>query len=261
MAGAPGLPAPERQALQTAIEGLYAAFAGYPLRDVIEGCTHCLEEIDSARLHTIPLRLLTEDDLGPFLANSAAHTVSGTFDFKHYLPRLCELMAWHEGSHSAVFPPEELGDAVFGHGYATWPQAEQQALQSFCLAWWRALLAMMPRLPAKPGDPVETLLCTVSQFTKDISPYLELWRRMRSPRAMLHLAVFIKYYLMEPGVETLRSSWWIKRKDQWQQIVQYILDPATLQWMLKMQGATSPSSRPWLINQVLNWLTSQITSR
>ena len=75
-------------------------------------------------------------------------------------------------------------------GNANWPQAEQQALQTFSLAWLQALLATMPH---KYDDRVETLLCAISQFTDDLTPYLEAWLNTRTWTSLARLLAFIEY--------------------------------------------------------------------
>lgn len=50
--------------LETAIEGLYLAFARYPLRAHIDGCPHCDLEDAERGLPAKPLRELRADDLG-----------------------------------------------------------------------------------------------------------------------------------------------------------------------------------------------------
>ncbi|HLZ56129.1 MAG TPA: hypothetical protein VKR06_04210 [Ktedonosporobacter sp.] len=265
MAKASGILTPEQQALQTAIEGLYTAFAGYPLREVIPGCVDCLEQTNIDHLHTVPLRLLTEEDLAPFLVNNAGRTVGDALDLKHFLPRLFELVSQQEASSSFLLPPETLGLAVSEYDYGTWPQPEQQALQFFCLAWWQMVLATMPRLSAIRDERVDTLLCTISQFTKDLEPYLEAWRHTRSRTALAQLVVFIRHYLMDANAERRRNPWWGGQEHQWEQIVAWVLDPATARWIREMWDRTNAAKQQEadlaasrLPNRVLDWLASQI---
>lgn len=255
-------PPPQQPALQAALEGLYTAFVRYPLRDVIDGCAHCLEEIDVDRLHTVPLRLLTKDDLEGFLNNNVAETVGDALDFKHFLPRLFELVVWEAAPDDAIFFPETVGAGVSRHGYATWSQAEQQALQTFCLAWWQAVLATAPRQFFKWEDQVETILCTVSLFTEDLTPYLDAWRRMRSGAALMQLWVFIRDHFMHENAARWRNTWW--RERQWQQVEAWVHDPATANWLQdvweRIQSKLHQEPPPAVLRlheQVLNWLAQQ----
>lgn len=257
-------PTPERQALQAATEGLYTTFASYPLRDVITGCIHCLQQTDVDHLHAVPLRLLTKEDLEGFLGNNAAGTVGDALDFKHFLPRLLELVAWEEAEYSLVFLPETVSTGVSRHGYATWPQAEQQALRTFCLAWWQAVLATAPRQFFRRDERVETILCAVSQFTEDVTPYLAAWRRTRSGTALTQLWVFIRYHLMDTNAERWMNPWWGGRERQWQQVEAWVRDPATAIWLQEVwerikarQQQEPPPAVVRLHEGVLNWLAQQ----
>ena len=89
--------------LQAAIEGLYAAFARYPLRAHIDGCPHCDLGAAERGLHARPLRDLREDDLGryPFKAMS---TFGNVDDFRHFFPRIAELITY-DALEALAFPP------------------------------------------------------------------------------------------------------------------------------------------------------------
>jgi hypothetical protein len=79
--------APEETALRQSIEGLYKAFASYPLAEVIEGCPCCTTESQQTQIHAKPLRELSIDNLDDF-ARKALTTWGSADDLKHFLPRL-----------------------------------------------------------------------------------------------------------------------------------------------------------------------------
>ena len=99
--------------LQRAITTLYHTFAGYPLHEVIEGCEHCVPLTDQIRLRTTPLRALTVQDLTRFLISNCILTWGGAVELKHFLPRLCELIALHAPDERQRLSPEILGNGTF----------------------------------------------------------------------------------------------------------------------------------------------------
>lgn len=115
-------------ALQAATEALYHVFASYPLRDVIEGCTHCVDASDNALVHSKPLRELSDDDLHIFLSNNASDTWGDEVDLKHFLPRLLELVSLRVAGQPCLLDAELVGAAIRRRGYSSWSEAEQQAI-------------------------------------------------------------------------------------------------------------------------------------
>ena len=159
----------EWAALETAIEALYQTFAVYPLRPVIEGCPHCVSREDSDQIHVRPLRELTPGDVR-YYAFKAMTTFGDVADFKHFLPRLLELLARELRSGETLGIDEEvIGGKIALAQYVTWPEAERAAVEQFFMAAWRVALATFPSTPD-----AETLLCTVAQFASadDLTPYL-----------------------------------------------------------------------------------------
>lgn len=116
--------------LKNTIEALYETFAAYPLKSSIEGCPCCVSGSDKDKLHTAALRDLTSDNLSRY-SNKAMTTWGDTDDFRHFLPRILELVA--EGK----FDPAALRKLNYGE-WKTWPENEQAAVKDFLLAWWQA---------------------------------------------------------------------------------------------------------------------------
>ncbi|MEQ9501427.1 MAG: hypothetical protein RIT81_31445 [Deltaproteobacteria bacterium] len=124
--------------LRASIEGLYDAFATYPLRATVPGCPHCELERAERALHARPLRELSWDDLGVFVFK-AMTTFGEEEDFKHFLPRILELHA------RKPFAAKHDVDVVFGKlNYASserWPDAERAAVRHFIDSWTHELKA------------------------------------------------------------------------------------------------------------------------
>src|SRR5438093_641899 len=83
----------EMEDLLDAVAALYSAFAHYHLRPDTESCRHCRPEEAERRLHSRPLTQLTARDLDDY-AFSALLTWGDVEDFKHFLPRLFELLTF-----------------------------------------------------------------------------------------------------------------------------------------------------------------------
>src|SRR5262249_30195026 len=180
---------PEHVALHVASGGLYSTFASYPLKRVIAGCPHCVSRADSYALHARALDTLTAEDVRRY-ATKAMTTFGDAQDFKHFLPRLLELLA-HEveagGAEEDIgFSEEILGGKLALAGYAGWPAVEREAVERFLDAIWAALLA---RFPTKLD--AETFLCFLAQFTTTLDCYLAMWRGTLTRPALAHAAVAV----------------------------------------------------------------------
>src|SRR5262249_48655731 len=149
---------------------------------VIAGCPHCVSRVDSDALHLRALDVLTPDDVR-YYATKAMTTFGDVDDFKHFLPRLLELLA-HELELAVLgFDAEILGGKLALAGYASWPARERESVGRLFNAMWTALLARFPtQLEA------ETFLCTLAQFTATLDGYLAAWRDTRTRPALAHAA-------------------------------------------------------------------------
>lgn len=245
---------PEWESLRRATDALYEAFAVYPLRDEMSRCDHCVGPEDDARLRSKPLRELTYGDLAVFVGNPG--TWGDQIDCKHFLPRLFELASLaslglgdqfrHVGIEN-VIRRVTTRISVEDLDFASWPLRERLALQDFSMAWWHAILSILP------GDnPVEgyfqgsedstayEVLSAFAQYIEDISPYLEFWRdameRGRFLPAAKHLLVFVAECLDAAswsGSAITDVEWgqrnlpWEQVSQQWQQISKWVRDPNT----------------------------------
>ncbi len=126
----------ERIELERAIDRLYEAFDGYPLKDRIDCCPHCELDVLERRLHLQPLRELTWADLGLF-AFKALTSFGDEDDLRHFLPRLLELYVLdHAGAPYTLFMLFHKLDSA---AWTTWPADEVRALRTFLETWKRVL--------------------------------------------------------------------------------------------------------------------------
>ena len=121
--------------LEIAIEKLYKTFAVYPFKSTIEGCPCCVSGSDKEKIHSKQLKELEEDDLSRY-AFKAISTWGNIEDFKHYLPRIFELLSTTD---FIVDTFVVLGKLEYGD-WKTWPDNEQKAINDFLLTWWQDLI-------------------------------------------------------------------------------------------------------------------------
>jgi hypothetical protein len=166
-----------------AVEQLYAAFARYPLAPRIEGCPHCDLGRAERSLHAAPLRQLRTEDLGvyPFKAMTTFGTVD---DFRHFLPRIAELLARDGVVHTTdlvLF----AGKLVYG-GLASWPERERVAVR----AWLDALVDRF--VGGEPGVvDAATLLEAHRVLGMDTESLLDRWAVSEHVGSIEALADFV----------------------------------------------------------------------
>ncbi len=151
--------------LQSAINNLYATFSHYPLRAHLVGCPHCFGEADNQRLHSAPLREMTERDLTMFSWKTMT-TWGDVQDFKHFFPRLCELSVTSDDTlHFGVSLLERKLKLA---GYPSWQEDERSAFTRFLLAWWTWLLE-----ESEGGWMKEVSPETLAPYVDNMRPFLE----------------------------------------------------------------------------------------
>lgn len=224
----------EIQALRAAIATLYTTFFQYGLRPHIEGCPHCVSDDDQRRLRSKPLRELTVNDLDYY--SFKAMTTWGTeHDFKYFLPRLFELLAFE---WQAFTMPEALVGKLQYAGWRDWRKSEQQAIEDYFMSLWRVILTSFPYSP-NAGE----CLCSMGQALDNLEPFLDVWRRSDSTAALRHLADYVcenGRLLYKKG--KLSNAFWEGREEQMQQVVRWLADPLTVQMLERgfFQYASEP---------------------
>ncbi len=204
----------KQKALQTAIEKLYDAFSSYPLRAPVESCPCCVTSEDKKRLVSKPLRQLEEDDLRRY-STKAMTTWGDKNDFKHFLPRILDLLATgHLLGSGADFLPNKLNYAE----WQMWPEDEKNAIQGFLLALWNFVLD-----GGRTGDVADNWIDSISQVVSDLAPFLQAWEQNNSAEAYDLLLDFCAGYDMSPRASQVQS--WMK-SDQLLQLFEKRFDEA-----------------------------------
>ncbi len=168
-----------------AIERLYETFTSYRVGDDFVGCDYGNSAGESAQLASKPLRRLTCDDLERY-ARKAMSTWGDVGHFKHFLPRLLELVVDHR---------DEFLDlaVVFGklrHArWQSWPPREVNCVDEYLREYWTYQLSLDIATPS--SDAIDTVLCAEANALESVEPLLTAWLADGSPSAKKHLAAFV----------------------------------------------------------------------
>lgn len=213
-----------RTKLEQALENLYLTFREYALRPHIEACEHCTDEADQQVLRSKPLRELSASDLSHF-ANDAINLFGNTYDFKHFLPRLFELLA---SDGDEWIDPHILLSKLRYADWHTWPISEQTVVAKYLEVFWLMLLSTFPA-----RWDTDTCLCAIAQAAEDMTPFLRVWIEVDWLPARRHLTGFLHTQLSDANLllkrKRLASPWWAERQPQMQQTVRWLLEPKTSQ--------------------------------
>lgn len=138
-------------ALTEATEALYSAFATNRLGARIDYCAHCGLEREEEVLRSTPLRELTQEQLTPY-AFRAMTTFGGVTDFRHFFPRIAELVTQH-GFVGALDFGVLIRKLDYGD-WKTWPATERDAIERWLESFERAFFMG----PEEPNATSEDLL-------------------------------------------------------------------------------------------------------
>ena len=206
--------------LKAAIENLYWTFSHYPADDHFAGCPHCVTDADHALLHSRPLRELQPRDLTKY-AFKAMSTWGSDDDFRHFLPRIFELLAFDGGAGDWSDPEISFGKLSYGD-WRTWPDDEQTSIVAFFHALWSNVLDHFPHAFA-----VGSCLCCIGQAVDDVSDYLGAWHIAKSLPAARHFANFMEDESFDRSPEgiSLAGVWWEDRQKPAEQVARWLRDP------------------------------------
>ena len=129
--------------VRAAVEVLYETFKRYQASYPLTACNcGCVEDSDQQFLFSSPLRELGYHQVGRY--SGKAITTWGTGDdFKHFLPRILELMVFKDRFGGFTDPIFVISKLVYGE-WRSWPAVEQEAIGNFLLAWWRLAVTTHP---------------------------------------------------------------------------------------------------------------------
>lgn len=211
-----------RNKLNRTIEELYRVFAAYGSRAEMGRCDHCIAEDDVRRLQSYALRE-TPGDIAARYAFGAMTTWGDERDFKHFLPRLLELLVVEP--EFQIEPEALIGKLRYARWYG-WPTAEREAVEAFLADLWEVFLAEFPSQMA--FHDADSCLCAIAQAVDELEPYLNVWRRNSASAPLRHVAQFVEFngdFVRRKG--RLCNAWWQDRKPQMNEVLRWMLGPDT----------------------------------
>lgn len=204
--------------LNEAIERLYSIFGRYPLRARIDSCPCCRGPHETQHLHTKALKDLTTDDLGLY-AFRAMTTVGDADDFRHFLPRILELVL------SAEFPVDRevvLGKLRFAK-WTEWPADESRGVRTYLAELWIWARRQPPDPYPYISAEIGSWLCAIAMAEDDLGPYLEAWAGDGAQEAQANLSRFIsdERHALEGAKSP--APFWEEAPHQWQQVKTWVM--------------------------------------
>ena len=207
-----------RTMLNSAIEGLYDAFADYKMSDPLSCCDHCVTADEVRRLRSASLRELTHDDLWT-VATNIVSTMGDGNDYRYFVPRMIEGL-----TENALYDAEIVFSKLPLVGFPSWPVGERAAVNTYLRAQFNADLGI------KPGTrgiwSLGTLLCCIGIAGLDATPYLDAWASSTDESAMQSLIEFSDADV-SPGGRMLENAFWSDCPAN-RQIIDWLHQPSTI---------------------------------
>lgn len=149
-------------------------------------------------------------------------------DFKHFLPRILELLAMSGEDFPEVFL---VGSKLVYGKLEEWPQEEQFAVKEFLKAWWRNELASIEsdcHIYEFISSRIDQCLECIAKSLNDIGDFLEIWLNDDSIPALRHLShfIFLNHESLTSKKELDNLRW--NELSRQPQIINFLLDDRTL---------------------------------
>lgn len=213
--------------LAASIEMLYQVFRRYELRGNTNPCPCCHSSQDEQSVRHKPLNKLSSSDLQQY-AMDAIYTWGTRDDFKHFLPRLFELLV--VDGDTFVDPAAVFGklnyESYDSTRWRTWPDDEQNAVSNYFQCTWEAVLNSDPS--DLPFDGAYGWIEAIAQAEHDLSKYLALWLAAESPSAYRNLALMISNEGI-PNATRPAGGYWDGHCEQWEQLNDWARRPEVKQ--------------------------------
>jgi len=222
--------------LGESIEGLYDAFARYPLPRNTRPCSCCHSPEDEAQIRSKPLHELSVDDLNQY-AFDALLTWGDESTFKHLLPRVMELLVAEPPDESFAINPEIVLSKFRRGSWTGWPEDEQAAVRTFLHALWRDFLKRP--YEADYGSSAEVWLCAIAQAEDDLSSYFADWIEDEGEEANLELAGLLITTRLAEGGGAGRDGFWNERRTQYTQLESWVRSAAVHDKLIRARDRAS----------------------
>jgi hypothetical protein len=220
----------EPNEIAAAVAELYRVFQPYRIGPDFSGCECCVDPRDTARLANTPLPELTLAELKRY-SFKAITTWGDVRHFKHFLPRLFELVA---KDLEGLIEFEVLLGKLEDGKWQDWPNFERAAVERFLAAIWQAELAR--ELTCEGDGRIDTILCGLGRCFSELDPLLSVWIGADSAPACRQLAqFFLLNYDDLVGHRKLASAFWDDRHEQMIQVVSWLRSPAVYEHLFDRQ--------------------------
>ena len=212
--------------LDQAIEGLYTAFEGYRLPKHTNPCPCCHSAEDELILQAQPLRELDPDHLWKY-SMDALLVWGDEAVFKHFLPRIFELLATLPDP-SLQLIDQEIMFRKFRHGnWRAWPDEEQAAVEGYLHSVWHEVLGDPPA--EERYSDLESWICSIGQCEDYLSSYLHEWIEDERQSASLALSCLLLTSAVARTSRNGRNAFWSGRDDQYAQLQKWVKSPAVIE--------------------------------
>ena len=213
--------------LNKAIENLYRVFQPYELRNDTDACTCHHTPEDERHIHRAPLNQLSCHDLRDY-AMDAIYTWGTGNDFKHFIPRLFELLtqtSGHDFVDAATVFAKLTYESWCSSSWCTWPENEESAISNYFQALWDTVLDSAPE--DLPYDGAHGWIQAIAQAEHDLNKYLIRWLKADSVNAHRNLALMVT----QEGLPRTKhpGGYWTDHHEQWTQLNDWLRRPEVRQ--------------------------------
>ena len=188
--------------LEKATDTLYSVFSKYFLRGSLRerSCDCCVSDDDILHLLSRPLREIDEHGIYWFMTK-AMTTFGDVEDYKHFLPRILELMQIADYSFIDDFTIfEKLNYAE----WRNWKEEEVQAIEEYFIALWIQKI----KDESASFETIRTLLEIVETYV-GIDKALSIWEQHASNQSILFIVDFVwnNYNFRSDAKKDLLYDW------------------------------------------------------
>lgn len=192
-----------RQGRADLIASLYATFARYNVKHPLEGCPCCVGAQDQRTIHG-PLRELSADALSHYSAK-AMSTWGGIEDYKHFVPRILELLGSAKVAGYHGFDVWLVAGKLTYAEWRTWRPEEQALIERCFHELWLAFLDGDAPALCDTG-----MIDAIRALGNDIGPWLAHW----DPTHLMHAERLAQSVLYLPRRSHKEFSAWLRSAER-----------------------------------------------
>ncbi len=168
--------------LHSSIENLYQVFAQYHAPEHIDfSPLLSVAHEDAVALYRTPLRQIESQALWRYSFH-ALNTWGQNEDFKHFLPRMFDLLWLEPGWTESEILIAKLEQAE----WSQWPAKEHDAVVKYLTELFHVLLSSFPSKIR-----IDEIIAGVAQLDGILTPFLRIWTDTKNLPATLHIASLI----------------------------------------------------------------------